>query len=73
MQEEKLLTRTEVQEILRISHSKIYRLIREKKIPSIRVGKTYRIRRSDLDEYLETEKRGEMKDASEKQGYDSSV
>lgn len=72
MQEEKLLTRTEVQEILRISQSKIYRLIREKKIPSIRVGKTYRIRRSDLDEYLET-KKGEMKDASEKQGNDSSV
>lgn len=74
MQEEKLLTRTEVQEILRISQSKIYRLIREKRIPSIQVGKTYRIRWSDLDEYLETEKRkGEMKDASEKQGYDSSV
>lgn len=72
MQEEKLLTRTEVQEILRISQSKIYRLIREKKIPSIRVGKTYRIRRSDLDEYLGT-KKGEMKDASEKQGNDSSV
>lgn len=56
MQEEKLLTRTEVQEILRISQSKMYRLIRNKKLPSIRVGKTYRIRRSDLDEYLETEK-----------------
>ena len=72
MKEEKLLTRTEVQEILRISQSKIYRLIREKTIPSIRVGKTYRIRRSDLEEYLET-KKGEMKDAAEKQGYDSSV
>lgn len=72
MQEEKLLTRTEVQEILRVSQSKIYRLIREKRIPSIRVGKTYRIRRSDLEEYLET-KKGEMKDAAEKQGYDSSV
>lgn len=73
MQEEKLLTRTEVQEILRVSQSKIYRLIREKRIPSIRVGKTYRIRRSDLDEYLETVRKGEMKDAAEKQGYDSSV
>lgn len=52
MQEDKLLTRTEVQEILRISQSKIYRLIREKKFPSIRVGNTYRIRQSDLDEYL---------------------
>ena len=72
MQEEKLLTRTEVQEILRISQSKIYRLIREKRIPSIRVGKTYRIRWSDLDEYLETEKRRD-EDAFEKQGYDSSV
>lgn len=59
MQEEKLLTRTEVQEILRIGQSKMYRLIRNKKLPSIRVGKTYRIRRSDLDEYLETEKERE--------------
>lgn len=57
MQEDKLLTRTEVQEILRVSQSKIYRLIQEHKIPSIRVGNTYRIRQSDLDEYLGIQKK----------------
>ena len=57
MQEDKLLTRTEVQEILRVSQSKIYRMIQGNKIPSIRVGKTYRIRQSDLDEYLGIQKK----------------
>jgi excisionase family DNA binding protein len=49
---EQLLTCAEVQEILRIGKSKIYRLIHEGKLPVIRVGNTYRIRASELENYL---------------------
>jgi excisionase family DNA binding protein len=49
---EQLLTCTEVQAILRIGKSKLYRLIREEKLPAIRLGNTYRIRMSELEEYL---------------------
>lgn len=49
---ETLLTCTEVQAILRIGKSKLYRLIREEKLPAIRLGNTYRIRRSELEAYL---------------------
>jgi excisionase family DNA binding protein len=49
---ETLLTCTEVQAILRIGQSKLYKLIREKTLPVIRVGNTYRIRMSELEKYL---------------------
>lgn len=49
---ETLLTCTEVQAILRIGKSKLYKLIREEKLPVIRLGNTYRIRRSELEAYL---------------------
>lgn len=49
---ETLLTCTEVQAILRIGKSKLYKLIREEKLPVIRLGSTYRIRRSELETYL---------------------
>lgn len=49
---ETLLTCTEVQAILRIGKSKLYKLIREEKLPVIRLGNTYRIRKSELEAYL---------------------
>ena len=49
---ETLLTCTEVQAILRIGKSKLYKLIHEEKLPVIRLGNTYRIRMSELETYL---------------------
>ena len=49
---EQLLTCTDLQAILRIGKTKLYKLIREKQLPAIRVGNTYRIRMSELEEYL---------------------
>lgn len=49
---EQLLTCTEVQAILRIGKSKLYKLIREEQLPAIRLGNTYRIKQSDLENYL---------------------
>ena len=50
---EQLLTLSEAQAILRVSKSKMYRLIHQEGLPAVRLGSTYRIRQSDLDVFLE--------------------
>ncbi|MBQ5865893.1 MAG: helix-turn-helix domain-containing protein [Oscillospiraceae bacterium] len=50
--DDKLLTCTEVQAILRISKSKLYRLIHKEKLSVIRLGSTFRIRQSELEKFL---------------------
>jgi excisionase family DNA binding protein len=37
---------------MRVSKMTVYRLIRSGKLPAVRVGKTYRIRDDDLEQYL---------------------
>jgi len=49
---DKLLTVNEVAKILRVSNMTIYRLVKGKQIPAIRVGKNYRIKETDVDNYL---------------------
>lgn len=56
---EKLLTPIEVQQLLHISKSTLYRLIRSGQLPSVRVGSAYRIRMSELEEYLASTKKTE--------------
>lgn len=48
----KLLTVNEVAKILRVSNMTVYRLVKSKQLPAIRVGKNYRIKESDVEEYL---------------------
>ncbi len=48
----KLLTVNEVAKILRVSNMTVYRLVKGKQIPAIRVGKNYRIKESDVEKYL---------------------
>ncbi|MDD5747620.1 MAG: helix-turn-helix domain-containing protein [Actinomycetota bacterium] len=48
----KLLTVNEVAQILRVSNMTVYRLVKSKQIPAIKVGKNYRIKESDVDDYL---------------------
>ena len=47
-----LLTAAEVAEQLRVSTMTIYRLIRRGELPAVRVGRNYRVRTQDLDDYL---------------------
>ena len=47
-----LLTVREVADAMRVSTMTVYRLIRSGALPAIRVGKHFRIRRTDLDHYL---------------------
>ena len=47
-----LLTVAEVADVLRVSNMTVYRLIKAGQLPALRVGKNYRIRSNDLDEFL---------------------
>lgn len=50
---EQLMTVSEVADELRVSNMTVYRLIKAGDLAAIRIGKNYRIRRSDLEEYLD--------------------
>lgn len=47
-----LLKPAEVAEILNISKQQVYKLVQERKIPSVRIGKSVRVKRQDLDTYI---------------------
>lgn len=49
---EPLLTVGEVAQTMRVSNMTVYRLIKSGQLSAIRVGKNYRIRRSDVEKYL---------------------
>ena len=52
--EPRLLTVREVADTMRVSTMTVYRLIRCDAFPAIRVGKHFRIRTRDLEDYLES-------------------
>ena len=47
-----ILTIPEVAKLLKLSRSKVYLLVTQKKIPYIRIGRNVRIRQSDLETWL---------------------
>ena len=47
-----LLTVSEVATLMRVSNMTVYRMIKSGQLGAIRVGKNYRIRRSDVERYL---------------------
>ena len=49
---EPLLTVGEVANLMRVSNMTVYRLIKAGHLAAIRVGKSYRLRRTDVDRYL---------------------
>jgi excisionase family DNA binding protein len=48
----RLLTVNEVADLLRVSRMTVYRLIKEGQMKALRVGRSYRLREDDVDEYL---------------------
>lgn len=50
---DQLHTVAEVADHMRVSNMTVYRLIKSGEMPAVRVGKSYRIRRRDLQSYLE--------------------
>ena len=51
--EEPLLTVGEVAALLHVSNMTVYRLIKSGQLTAIRVGKNYRIRRIEVERYLD--------------------
>ena len=49
---EKLLTGNQVAEILNISRSTAYNLMKRGQLPSVRFGRSVRCRSTDLDEFI---------------------
>ena len=47
-----ILTVREVAEYLRMSQTKVYRLAKERQLPVIRIGRTWRFRKDLLDAWL---------------------
>lgn len=54
MTAKKYLTVPEIAAELRVSKMTVYRLVNDRELPSIRIGRSVRVRRADLDHYLAT-------------------
>ncbi|KAA3614359.1 MAG: DNA-binding protein [Planctomycetota bacterium] len=50
------LSLNEAAELLKVDYKTLYRLVRQGRIPSFRVGRIYRIHRQDLDSFMSTDK-----------------
>ena len=61
MNTNKLLTAEEVAEILNVSRSKAYKMMRLKEIPTITIGKNVRVSNDDLETYISSN-RTEIRD-----------
>ena len=55
------LTVSEVGRILRVSDKLVYRLIRDDSIAAVKVGRTYRIAKSNLIDYMRSRDRSPQK------------
>jgi excisionase family DNA binding protein len=47
-----ILTVREVAEYLRMSEAKVYRLAKARRLPAVRIGKSWRFRKDLLDEWI---------------------
>jgi excisionase family DNA binding protein len=48
----RFLTVAEVAHTLRVSNMTVYRLVNAGELPALRIGKSYRLRADDIDQYL---------------------
>lgn len=54
--ENEYMSLEEVADMLGVTYQLIYRLVRAGELPAVRLGKLYRVSRSDLAKYLESNK-----------------
>lgn len=57
--DDEIMTVNEVAEYLKISEVTTYKLVQEGKMPAFKIGRHWRVKRSDLSEFIEKLKRGE--------------
>ncbi|KJS11590.1 MAG: DNA-binding protein [Desulfotomaculum sp. BICA1-6] len=53
------MTVNDVAQYLKISVITTYRLVQEGRIPAFKVGRSWRVKRLDLDDFIEKQKQGE--------------
>ena len=66
-----LLDISEVATALRVSNMTVYRLIHDGRLPASRVGRSFRVERSDLDAYLDVSYLPALGEVREPGQYDS--
>lgn len=54
-----IMTVSQVAEYFQISEMTTYKLVQEGTIPAFKIGRHWRVKRDDLDEFIEKLKRGE--------------
>jgi len=52
LSEVKFVTIAEVASMMRVSKMTVYRLVHNGDLPAVRVGRSFRVKESDVDEYL---------------------
>jgi excisionase family DNA binding protein len=52
--EVKFLTIAEVASVMRVSKMTVYRLVHNGELPAVRVGRSFRVREDDVNEYLKS-------------------
>ncbi|WP_112181791.1 helix-turn-helix domain-containing protein [Paraliobacillus zengyii] len=57
--EKEIMTIAQVAEYLQLSEMTTYKLVQEGKLPGFKIGRHWRIKRDDLDEFIEKLKKGE--------------
>ncbi|KUO52892.1 MAG: DNA-binding protein [Desulfitibacter sp. BRH_c19] len=57
--EKDIMTITQVAKYLQISEVTTYKLVNEGKMKAFKIGRHWRVKRDDLDEYIEKLKNGE--------------
>ncbi|HBV89289.1 helix-turn-helix domain-containing protein [Desulfosporosinus sp.] len=58
-EDKEIMTLRQVAEYLQISEVTTYRLVQDGKIPAFKVGRSWRVKKEDLNEFIEKQKRGE--------------
>ena len=53
-----LLTVEQLQNALQVSRTTAYQLIHNRTIPSVKIGRSVRVRLSDVEDYIEANSRG---------------
>jgi excisionase family DNA binding protein len=52
MSEEELLTTDQIAELLKLHRDSVRRMLKDKRLPGVKIGNQYRVRRRDLDAWL---------------------
>jgi len=57
--DDEIMTISEVAKYLKISDVTTYKFVQEGKIPAFKIGRHWRVKKEDLKEFIEKQKRGE--------------